>query len=176
MHLGKLPLVSAPLRVLHAHALTYTSSSVTASSASRALLTPTATRPPWLPCLSTCAVDFFILQRGDRGFAGLVDGLFPYERNSAKDILYLGPGQEMWVIARFGPHRGKAVSVVLRLPVGSNCHSVRRCSCAGYQHASLRAERVSKRFLFCPCPSCLTPAGNYMFHCHNLVHEDVSRQ
>lgn len=57
--------------------------------------------------LPSPAVDFFIMQRGDRGVAGLVDGLFPYEHNSAKDIIYLGPGQEVWVLARFGPHRGE---------------------------------------------------------------------
>lgn len=62
---------------------------------------------PTLRTLPAPAVDFFILQRGDRGAAGVVDGLFSYERNSAKDIIYLGPGQEIWVVARFGPHRGE---------------------------------------------------------------------
>jgi hypothetical protein len=48
-------------------------------------------------CVLCCAaVDFFVLQRGDRGF----DGLFSFERNVAKDVIFLGPGQEMWVISR----------------------------------------------------------------------------
>ena len=47
------------------------------------------------------------------------DGLFEWEVGAAKDVFYLGPGDTMWVIARFGPH-----------------------------------------------------TGDYMFHCHNLVHED----
>lgn len=42
-------------------------------------------------------VDFFILQRGN--VAGN-DGLFAFERNAAKDIIFLGPAQEVWVIAR----------------------------------------------------------------------------
>jgi hypothetical protein len=46
--------------------------------------------------LCCAAVDFFVLQRGDRG----VDGLFSFERNVAKDVIFLGPGQEMWVISR----------------------------------------------------------------------------
>jgi hypothetical protein len=42
-------------------------------------------------------VDFFVLQRGN--VAG-IDGLFAFERNAAKDIIFLGPSQEIWVIAR----------------------------------------------------------------------------
>jgi hypothetical protein len=64
-------------------------------------------------------VDFFILQRGDNLLEPTFpapsatavantdpDGLFAYERNVPKDVLYLGPSQEVWVIARFGAHRG----------------------------------------------------------------------
>jgi len=42
-------------------------------------------------------VDMFILQRGN--VAG-GDGLFAFERNAAKDIVFLGPSQEVWVLAR----------------------------------------------------------------------------
>jgi hypothetical protein len=46
-------------------------------------------------------------------------GLENYETMSSKDVLYLGPSNTVYVIARFGPHK-----------------------------------------------------GDYMFHCHNLIHED----
>jgi hypothetical protein len=42
-------------------------------------------------------VDFFVLQRGNQAGS---DGLFAFERNAAKDIIFLGPSQEVWVIAR----------------------------------------------------------------------------
>ena len=42
-------------------------------------------------------VDFFILQRGN--VAGS-DGLFAFERDTPKDMLFLGPSQEIWVLAR----------------------------------------------------------------------------
>jgi hypothetical protein len=64
-------------------------------------------------------VDFFILQRGnnplDPAFPAITqeqqantdpDGLFAFERNVPKDVMYLGPSQVLWVIARFGAHRG----------------------------------------------------------------------
>jgi hypothetical protein len=58
-------------------------------------------------------VDFFILKReGD-------NGLQPYEKLTPKDVMYLGPSNKLWVLARFGAHK-----------------------------------------------------GDYMFHCHNLIHED----
>lgn len=44
-------------------------------------------------------VDFFILQRGR-----VDDGLFAYERNTPKDMLFLGPGEELWVITRYVSH------------------------------------------------------------------------
>jgi hypothetical protein len=46
--------------------------------------------------LCCATVDFFVLQRGNN--AG--DGLFAFERNTPKDVIFLGPSQEMWVIAR----------------------------------------------------------------------------
>lgn len=58
-------------------------------------------------------VDFYILQR-DGG-----DGLQTFEKLTPKDVMYLGPSNKLWVIARFGAHK-----------------------------------------------------GDYMFHCHNLIHED----
>ena len=42
-------------------------------------------------------VDFFIMQRGAVPNS---DGLFAFERNAPKDMLFVGPGQELWVIAR----------------------------------------------------------------------------
>jgi FtsP/CotA-like multicopper oxidase with cupredoxin domain len=68
----------------------------------------------WFHPIHMHLVDFYILQRENN-----VDGLRFYERESPKDVLYLGPGEKMWVIARFGAHK-----------------------------------------------------GDYMFHCHNLIHED----
>jgi hypothetical protein len=58
-------------------------------------------------------VDFFVLKRDGKG------GLRDYERMVPKDVFYLGPSNKVWVIARFGAHK-----------------------------------------------------GDYMFHCHNLIHED----
>lgn len=56
-------------------------------------------------------VDFFILQRGR-----VPDGLFAYERNTPKDMLFLGPGEELWVLVRFGAHRGEADDHLVPLP------------------------------------------------------------
>jgi len=67
----------------------------------------------WFHPVHMHLVDFFILRRdGDAG-------LLYYEERSAKDVFYLGPSNEVWVLARFGAHK-----------------------------------------------------GDYMFHCHNLIHED----
>jgi hypothetical protein len=48
-------------------------------------------------------VDFFVLQRGNQAGS---DGLFAFERNAPKDIIFLGPSQEVWVIARYVGARG----------------------------------------------------------------------
>ena len=53
------------------------------------------------------------------GGDGKGNGLHTYEQDSPKDVLYLGPSNTIYVIARFGAHK-----------------------------------------------------GDYMFHCHNLIHED----
>ena len=67
----------------------------------------------WFHPVHMHLVDFFIIKRdGDSGVRS-------YEQMSPKDVLYLGPSQKIYVIARFGPHK-----------------------------------------------------GDYMFHCHNLIHED----
>ena len=59
--------------------------------------------------------DLFILRR----IGGTDEGVRAYEQGSAKDVIHLGPGETIYMLARFGPHK-----------------------------------------------------GDYMFHCHNLVHED----
>lgn len=64
----------------------------------------------WFHPIHIHLVDFFVLMRDD---------LRPYEIESPKDVFYLGNSEVVWVIARFGPHK-----------------------------------------------------GDYMFHCHNLIHED----
>ena len=61
-------------------------------------------------------VDFFVLRRHDELNRQL--GLRPNEADSPKDVVYLGPGETIYVLARFGAHKGQ-----------------------------------------------------YMFHCHNLIHE-----
>ncbi|CAF1407708.1 unnamed protein product [Rotaria sordida] len=67
----------------------------------------------WFHPVHMHLVDFYIIKRdGD-------NGLRSYEVLSPKDVLYLGAGNKLWVIARFGAHK-----------------------------------------------------GDYMFHCHNLIHED----
>lgn len=43
-------------------------------------------------------VDFFILKRGKPTDPD--DGLFAYERNVPKDMLFLGPGEDLWVLTR----------------------------------------------------------------------------
>jgi hypothetical protein len=57
-------------------------------------------------------VDFFVLQRGqnpdlpalvtDPAFvqSNPVNGLFEFERHTPKDVMFLGPSQELFVIAR----------------------------------------------------------------------------
>jgi len=67
----------------------------------------------WFHPVHIHLIDFFMLRReGSRGLEN-------YETMSSKDVLYLGPSNTIYVIARFGPHK-----------------------------------------------------GDYMFHCHNLIHED----
>lgn len=67
----------------------------------------------WFHPVHIHLVDFIMLKReGDYG-------LQSYEDKSSKDVMYLGPSNTVWVIARFGAHK-----------------------------------------------------GDYMFHCHNLIHED----
>lgn len=67
----------------------------------------------WFHPVHMHLVDFYIIDRDRDG------GLHDYEKLSPKDILYLGPSQKIFVLIRFGPHK-----------------------------------------------------GDYMFHCHNLIHED----
>lgn len=66
----------------------------------------------WFHPIHMHLVDFFVLAR---------DGgpLEPYETMVPKDVMYLGPSNTLWMIARYGAHK-----------------------------------------------------GDYMFHCHNLRHED----
>jgi FtsP/CotA-like multicopper oxidase with cupredoxin domain len=67
----------------------------------------------WFHPVHMHLVDFYILHRDSDG------GVQPYERLTPKDVLYLGPANKVFAIARFGAHK-----------------------------------------------------GDYMFHCHNLIHED----
>lgn len=67
----------------------------------------------WFHPVHVHLVDFYILIREGDG------GLHEYEKLAPKDVLYLGPSQKLYVLIRFGPHK-----------------------------------------------------GDYMFHCHNLIHED----
>ncbi|CAF1584563.1 unnamed protein product [Rotaria sp. Silwood1] len=67
----------------------------------------------WFHPVHMHLVDFYIIKRdGDTG-------LRSYENLSPKDVMFLGEGNKLYVIARFGAHK-----------------------------------------------------GDYMFHCHNLIHED----
>jgi len=71
----------------------------------------------WFHPVHIHLVDFLVTYRfKNKGFP---NGLFPYEVLSPKDVVFLGPGEEVRLIASWGPHD-----------------------------------------------------GSYMFHCHNLVHED----
>jgi FtsP/CotA-like multicopper oxidase with cupredoxin domain len=67
----------------------------------------------WFHPLHMHLVDFFVIRRD--GSRGVMD----YELDSPKDVFYLGPSNKLWVLARFGSHK-----------------------------------------------------GDYMFHGHNLIHED----
>jgi hypothetical protein len=74
----------------------------------------------WFHPVHMHLVDFFLLRR-DREIIGGIEpvGLRTNEIWMPKDVFYLGPSEEVYVLARFGPHK-----------------------------------------------------GDYMFHCHNLIHED----
>jgi hypothetical protein len=54
-------------------------------------------------------IDFFILARKD------ADGVFAPDlygpHGAPKDVMYLGPGETIYVIARFGPHKGEYMFV-----------------------------------------------------------------
>jgi hypothetical protein len=52
----------------------------------------------WFHPIHMHLVDFFVLKRGSN-FGS--DGLFSFERDSPKDIVFLGPNQEIWVISRW---------------------------------------------------------------------------
>jgi FtsP/CotA-like multicopper oxidase with cupredoxin domain len=74
----------------------------------------------WFHPIHVHLVDFFVLKR-EREVLGqsLTENVKTYEYLSPKDVFYLGPSQTVYVLARFGAHK-----------------------------------------------------GDYMFHCHNLIHED----
>lgn len=74
----------------------------------------------WFHPVHMHLVDFFLLRR-DREIIGGIEpvGLRTNEIWSPKDVFYLGPSEVVYVLARFGAHK-----------------------------------------------------GDYMFHCHNLIHED----
>jgi hypothetical protein len=67
----------------------------------------------WFHPIHIHLVDFFVIKRDRDG------GVRSYEQMTPKDVVYLGPSNDLFVIARFGAHK-----------------------------------------------------GDYMFHCHNLIHED----
>lgn len=74
----------------------------------------------WFHPVHMHLVDFFILKRDKETLGGIVPlNLRSNEIWSPKDVFYLGPSEIVYVLARFGPHK-----------------------------------------------------GDYMFHCHNLIHED----
>ena len=74
----------------------------------------------WFHPVHMHLVDFFLLRRDKEVLGGVVPlGLRTNEILSPKDVFYLGPSEVIYVLARFGPHK-----------------------------------------------------GDYMFHCHNLIHED----
>jgi FtsP/CotA-like multicopper oxidase with cupredoxin domain len=66
----------------------------------------------WFHPIHIHLIDFYVIKREG-------DDLRVYEIESPKDVLYLGPSNKVWAVARFGAHK-----------------------------------------------------GDYMFHCHNLIHED----
>jgi hypothetical protein len=88
-------------------------------------------------------IDFFILARED------VDGVLApdlYEFFGApKDTMYLGPGEAIWVIARYGPHKGEFMMVSKEKPYDGNV-----------------VISTNHLMLFPVFPQ----------HCHNLIHED----
>jgi len=69
----------------------------------------------WFHPIHIHLFDMFVIRR----VGGDGKGVRQYEQLSPKDVVYLGPGTTIYLVARFGPHK-----------------------------------------------------GDYMFHCHNLVHED----
>lgn len=69
----------------------------------------------WFHPVHIHLIDFFLIRR--KGGDNL--GVRAYEQFSPKDVFYLGPSNTVYVVARFGAHK-----------------------------------------------------GDYMFHCHNLIHED----
>lgn len=70
----------------------------------------------WFHPVHIHLIDFFLIKR--EGSSGN-DIVQEYEKRSPKDVFYLGPSSVVYVVARFGAHK-----------------------------------------------------GDYMFHCHNLIHED----
>jgi FtsP/CotA-like multicopper oxidase with cupredoxin domain len=74
----------------------------------------------WFHPIHMHLVDFFLLRRDKEVLGGIQPvGLRTNEILSPKDVFYLGPSEIIYVLVRFGPHK-----------------------------------------------------GDYMFHCHNLIHED----
>lgn len=73
----------------------------------------------WFHPIHVHLVDFFVIRRKKEVVDGSSILVRSYENLSAKDVFYLGPSEVVYVLARFGAHK-----------------------------------------------------GDYMFHCHNLIHED----
>ena len=69
----------------------------------------------WFHPVHIHLIDFYLIKRDGGDNKGVRD----YEKKSPKDVFYLGPSTIVYVVARFGAHK-----------------------------------------------------GDYMFHCHNLIHED----
>jgi len=63
----------------------------------------------WFHPVHIHLIDFFILLRESNG--GVIAPDDYGMAGAPKDVMYLGPGETIWVIARFGPHKGEFMLV-----------------------------------------------------------------
>lgn len=65
----------------------------------------------WFHPVHIHLVDFFILRRANADSDGVFSPDVYGLAGAPKDVMYLGPGETIYVLARFGPHRGEYMMV-----------------------------------------------------------------
>jgi hypothetical protein len=134
-------------------------------------------------------IDMYVVARQDHGKHPILE---PYESEVPKDVVQLHPGARVSIIARWGPHRGVVscwIGLTCGLTVTSPAVRIGLLFCKATSSGAKRYTYLRRGVEWCaslrmprrpplhrlntilPPPS-LASCAQYMFHCHNLRHED----